>query len=329
MNIEKKQIDALNAELTLTVVKDDYAEIERKKFAETRRNADFKGFRKGNVPASLIQKVYGEQILVDSVNKVVASSLDNYIKENNLHILGEPLGSENQPEIEWKDGNDFTFIFDIATSPEVDVEVAPDDEIVKYTITSSAKEKAEMKENMKKYYEEKKEEKSDEDIEKEIAERLSANYKQQAEWRLAKDIRSFYIAKAGVELPEAFLKRWLFVANDGKYTREDIEKEFAGFAEDFKWQLVRGTLMKKFGFEVTEQDIKDQAAAYVTYQYAMYGLGDVPAELIQEAAQNMLKDSKQIENLAERAEDQKVLDKIKETVSFKSKRISSEKFYEL
>jgi len=329
MNIEKKQIDALNAELTLTIAKEDYAEISRKKFAETRRNAEFKGFRKGNVPASLIQKVYGGQILADSVNKVITSSLDNYIKENNLHILGEPLGSENQPEIEWKDGNDFTFVFDIATTPEVDVDVVKEDEIVKYTITSSAKEKAEMKENMTKYYAEKNETKSEEDIEKEIAERLSANYKQQAEWRLTKDIRAFYIAKAGVQLPEAFLKRWLFTANDGKYTKEDIEKEFAGFAEDFKWQLVRGTLMKKFGFEVTEQDIKDQAAAYVTYQYAMYGLGDVPAELIQEAAQNMLKDSKQIENLAERAEDQKVLDKIKETVTFKSKRISSEKFYEL
>lgn len=331
MNLTKKQIDDLNLELTIEIAPEDYAEEVKKKLAERRRTAEFKGFRKGMVPASLIKRVYGEQVLVDAVNEVITTSLDNYINDNALHILGEPLGSENQPEIEWVDGNSFTFVFDIALSPEVIVEVDAADEIVKYSITTSAKEKTSAIENVKKYYAERKEgePKSDEDIEKEVTERLKEEHKQEAEWRLSKDIRDFYVNKAGIKLPEEFLKRWLLVANQGKLTKEDIDKDFAGFCEDFKWQLVRGKLMDKFGFKVEHEDIYQAAKAYVSYQYAMYGLPQVPKEMLTEAVGNIMKDRRQLERLSEQVEDNKVLGKIKETVKFKEKKISSEKFREL
>lgn len=335
MKLSKKKIDDLNLELTLDVAPEDYAEEVKKKLSERRRTAEFKGFRKGMVPASLIKRVYGEQALVDAVNDVITNSLDKYINDNKLHILGEPLGSEKQPEVEWVDGNSFKFIFDIALSPEVNVDVDKADEIVKYNITASAKEKASMVENMKKFYAERKEKdekaevKSDEEIEKEVAERLKEQNKQEAEWRLGKDIRDFYVNKAGVKLPEEFLKRWLFAANQGKLSKEDIDKDFPGFCEDFKWQLVRGSLMQKFGFKVEQDDIYEAAKAYVSYQYAMYGLGNVPEEMIMEAVGNMLKDRRQIERLSEQVEDRKVIEKIKETATFKEKKISSEKFREL
>lgn len=331
MNLTKKQIDDLNLELTIEIAPEDYAEEVKKKLAERRRTAEFKGFRKGMVPASLIKRVYGEQVLVDAVNEVITTSLDNYINDNALHILGEPLGSENQPEIEWVDGNSFTFVFDMALSPEVNVDVDAADEIVKYSITTSAKEKASAIENVKKYYAERKEgePKSDEDIEKEVTERLKEEHKQEAEWRLSKDIRDFYVNKAGIKLPEEFLKRWLLVANQGKLTKEDIDKDFAGFCEDFKWQLVRGKLMDKFGFKVEHEDIYEAAKAFVSYQYAMYGLPQVPEEMMTEAVANIMKDRRQLERLSEQVEDNKVLGKIKETVKFKDKKISSEKFREL
>ena len=329
MKITKKQVDKLNIELTMHIEAADYAEIERKKLAEVRRNADFKGFRKGNVPMSLIQKVYGGQVLADAVNQVVGESLGKYIDDEKLHILGEPLGSENQPEIEWTSGNDFDFVFDIALSPEIKVEVEKADSVVNYSITSSAKEKQDMVASMKKYYEGRKEEKTDEDIEKEVTERLEASNKDEAAWRLNKDIRDFYVAKAAVELPEAFLRRWLLHANEGKVTEEQLDKEFPAFLEDFKWQLVRGYLMKKFGFEIGQKDIEEAAKAFVTYQYAMYGIGNVPEDMIAEAVKNVLNDRKQIDRLAEQVEDQKVLAKIKETITLKAKKITSEKFREL
>ena len=329
MNVQVNKIDDLNLELTIGIEAADYAEIERKKLAQRRKTADFKGFRKGNVPASLIKKVYGEQCLVEAVNAVIADALDKHISENNLHILGEPLGSEKQPELEWVDGGDFTFIFDLALSPEVNFEVEKSNTVPSYTITVAAKDKTSMAESMKKYYEEKKEEKSDEDIDKEVSERLEAQYKNEAEWRLNKDIRDYFVQKAGLQLPEAFLKRWLLVANNGKVTAEDIEKEFDGFAADFKWQLVRGYLMKKFDLKIEDNDIHEAAKAFVTYQYAMYGLSNVPEEMISEAVVNVLHDQKQIERLVEQVEDQKVIASLKEEITLKSTKISSAKFREL
>ena len=329
MNVQVNKIDDLNLELTIGIEAADYAEIERKKLAQRRKTADFKGFRKGNVPASLIKKVYGEQCLVEAVNSVIADALDKHISENKLHILGEPLGSEKQPEVEWVDGADFTFIFDLALSPEVEFEVEKSDTVPSYNITVAAKDKTSMAESMKKYYEEKKEEKSDEDIDKEVSERLEAQYKNEAEWRLNKDIRDYFVQKAALQLPEAFLKRWLLVANNGKVTAEDIEKEFDGFAADFKWQLVRGYLMNKFSLKVEDADIHEAAKAFVTYQYAMYGLSNLPEEMISEAVVNVLHDQKQIERLAEQVEDQKVIARLKEEITLKSTKISSAKFREL
>ena len=331
MNLTKRQIDDLNIELTLEIAPEDYAEGVHKRLAERRRTAEFKGFRKGMVPASLIKRVYGEQALAEAVNEVISTSLDDYIRTNELHLLGEPLGSESQPELEWEDGNAFTFVFDAALSPEIKVSVDAADTVNKYSITSSAKEKADMMANMKKFYESRKDQepKTDEEIEKDVTERLKENHKQEAEWRLSKDIRDFYVAKAGVKLPEEFLKRWLVAANDGKVSKEDVEKDFPGFAEDFKWQLVRGKLMKDFGFEVTHEDLVEAAKAYVTYQYAMYGLPQVPDDMLMDAVGNMMHDRQQLDRLHEQVEDRKVLEKIKETITIKDKKISSEKFREL
>lgn len=329
MNVTEKQIDKLNLELTVEVAAADYAEIERKKLAERRRTAEFKGFRKGMVPASLIKRIYGDQALVESVNQVIGQALDQHINEKKLRILGEPLPSENQPQIEWEDGNDFTFVFDLGLSPEVSVEVEKTDTVPTYTITVTAKDKAPMIENLKKYYEEKKEEKTDEEIDKEVTERLKGQYKNEAEWRLTRDIRDFFIKKADVQLPEEFLKRWLVQANDGKVTKEDVEKDFPGFAEDFKWQLVRGTLMQMWGFQVEDKDLQEQAESFARYQYAMYGIGNVPDEMVKEMAVNMLHDQKQVERLVEQVEDRKVLDKIRETITLKPTKISAAKFREL
>lgn len=329
MKLEKKQVDALNIELTLNIEKEDYSESLHKKLAQRRRTAEFKGFRKGMVPESLVRRVYGDQALAESVNEVISKGLQDFIEENKLNVLGEPLGSEKQPEVEWKDGNDFTFVFDIATYPEFEVEAGKTDTVNKYAISASAKEKADMTANLKKYYEEKKEEKSDEDIEKELTERLESEYAQQAEWRLTKDIRDHFVSKTKFDLPEAFMKRWLFEANGGKVSKEDIEKDFEGFLADFRWQLIRNAFMRKYGFKVEQKDIQDAAVAYVHYQYAMYGLPSVPEEVVKDAVQNMMQDRKQIDRLVEQVEDNKVLGKLKEEITIKAKKISSDKFREL
>ncbi len=338
MKIEKNQVDKHNLELTVTVEAADYAPIKKKKLNERKRTAEFKGFRKGNVPMSLIEKVYGEQALVDAVNDLVGGELYKFINESGIYTLGEPLNSEKQPEIEWVDGNDFTFIFDLATPEKVSFEVSKDDTVPHYAINITQEAKNEMKKNLSEYYAKRNEGKeeadqvpvpTDEELDKEVAERLEFEYKQEADARLTRDIRNYFVEKAAIELPEDYLKRWLFQMNKGKYTMEQIEKEFPSFLEDFRWQLVRDFLMEKYNLTVTREDVEKAAEGYVAYQYAMYGIGNVPEEMIKDAASRILAEGKQTGMLQEQVENNKVMDALKEAITIKPKKIALSKFKEL
>ena len=91
MNITKNNIDALNAVVTVEVAKNDYAEKVEKVLQDYRKNANIPGFRKGQVPMSLVQKQYGKAVLAEEVNKLIQESLNKFLVEEKLDILGNPL----------------------------------------------------------------------------------------------------------------------------------------------------------------------------------------------------------------------------------------------
>jgi trigger factor len=434
MNITKKQADALNYQVTIDIAAADYAEALKKRLNEYRRRADIKGFRKGMAPMSLIQRMYGDQCLYESVNHMVGEQLDNFIRDEKIRVVGEPLPSEDQPQIEWKAGNDFTFKFDMAQTPEINFEVGEGDKIPYYEINVTEEAKKAMKNQMLQQYGSLQEGKaagendyiiadiandshsaegvyvsianvaeiarplfvgkkagekitvnvneafenetdrasmlkvdkaklaeldpmftftvvnvktfkaaennqetwnlmfgegnvtSEEQFMEKVVERIKANHTQEANYRFGSDVRKYFVEKANIELPEEFLKRWLVYANDGKYTREDVEKEFPAFVEDFKWQLTRGYLMEKLGLKVEAKDIQEAAESYVAYQYAMYGMGNVPADMIKSSAKNVLEDENQRRRLEEQVEDNKTISAIREKVSLQTKKISEDKF---
>lgn len=437
MNISQNRIDDLNLELTLTIGKDDYAEGRRKKLNAHKRTAEIKGFRKGMVPMSLIERIYGQSALVDAVNDAISGALNNFIKENNLKVVGEPLPSENQPETEWVNGNDFTFTFDIATTPEISFELSDKDEIPYYEIEVTDAAKEEMKTNFLKQYgslEEGKEAGADdfiivdfvqddmrvegtyvairniaeavrpsfiglkpgdeidvnvneaftnesdrasmlkvkkeeleglnpmfkmtvknvktfvsapmdqetfdkifgegnvhneEEFNAKIEERLRSEYAQESEFRFSKDAKEYLVAKANVSVPEKFLKRWIFVANDGKFSMEEIEKEFDMFLVDYRWQLVRGYLMDKYQVKVEDADLLASAKAFAAYQFAMYGIGNVPEEQLESYAKSILSQEKEGRRVLEQVEDQKTLDAVRKAVALKEQKVSVEQFREL
>ena len=96
MNIVRKDLDALNATLTFNIVKSDYEEKVNKAIKDYSKKVNMPGFRPGKVPAGLIKKQFGTQLLVDEINKMVSEELYKYIKDNNINILGErePEGRE-------------------------------------------------------------------------------------------------------------------------------------------------------------------------------------------------------------------------------------------
>ncbi|MED9995828.1 MAG: trigger factor family protein, partial [Paludibacteraceae bacterium] len=122
MNVTQNNIDAVNATLLVTVSNADYAEKVNKAIKDFCKKANMPGFRKGCVPAGLVKKMYGKGLLAEEVNKLVSNSLYDYIKDNNLNILGEPLPTEGFAAPSLVEGEDFTFSFDIALAPQVNVE---------------------------------------------------------------------------------------------------------------------------------------------------------------------------------------------------------------
>lgn len=434
MNVTKNQIDDLNIELTIAISAEDYAEKEKKRLSAYRKNADFKGFRKGMVPASIVKRLYGDQALYEAINSVIGEQLDKFIKDNNLNILGEPLPSESQKENEWKSGNDFEFKFDLGLSPAIDIELGKDDKLTRHKIEVSPKAVADTKAEMLRQYgslqegeaageedyviadfrqgdkasegayvavskvegdakakfvgaksgdtfdvnvneafvnetdrssmlkvskdelaaldpvwnvtvvnvktfvpaEENQETydkifgegvvKTAEEFEAKVTERIQNSYNQESDYKLSQDIQAYLVKKADVKLPEAFLKRWLYENNKEKFTMEQVEKDFDAFLKDFRWQLVRESLMKKFDLKIDDKDMLDAAKGFAAYQYAMYGMPNVPEQLLSEAAVELLKDERRHRNLVESVESEKVISAVKEVITISNRKITEEKF---
>lgn len=331
MKITSKKVDELNRVLTVNVAAEDYAESRRKKLNELKRRAEMPGFRKGMVPMSLIEKMYGERTLGECVNDAVASAVDEYLKKEKFDVVGQPLPTEDNPDREWKAGNDFTFTFDLALNPVVSFEVEKKDEVPFYNITVSADEKKKYAESLRKFDESREESsvKSEEEYDKMAQENLTARYNESAEFRFNKDVRDFYVKKSGIVLPEKFLRRWLAVAGGEKMKDEDIDREFPAFLEDYKWQRVLLFLLDKYKIKIKDSDLKEEAGNYARYQLSMYGMMEPQKEILENVTKNVLNDSGMIDRLVENLQNRKVIEALKAEITVKTKKISSDKFREL
>jgi trigger factor len=120
MNITKNNIDDLNAEITIAVTPVDYDERVTSALKKVAQKANMPGFRPGKVPAGLIKKQYGTQVLVDEVNKLLQDTIYNYLEENKIEILGNPLPKE-QTQIDFEKQTDFEFIYQVGLAPQFNV----------------------------------------------------------------------------------------------------------------------------------------------------------------------------------------------------------------
>lgn len=134
MNITREQIDALNAVVTVAVTKEDYKQKVDKVLQDYRKNANIPGFRKGAVPMGHIVKQYGKAVLLDEVNKILQTSLNDYLVAEKLDILGNPLPKVTE-DFNW-DADDFSFEFELGLAPEFSVDLGAKNKVVKYNITA-------------------------------------------------------------------------------------------------------------------------------------------------------------------------------------------------
>lgn len=135
MNVSLQNNDKVSALLTVKLEKADYQGNVDKSLKNFRQKAQVPGFRKGMVPMSLVKKMYGKSVLAEEVNKLLSEAVYNYIQDNKVNILGEPLPNEDkQPVIDFDTMEEFEFLFDIALAPEFTVEATDKDKVDYYVI---------------------------------------------------------------------------------------------------------------------------------------------------------------------------------------------------
>ena len=161
-------------------------------------------------------------------------------------------------------------------------------------------------------------------FEAKVAERIALEYKQESDFRFVLDAREYLLNKTNIELPEEFMKKWLFTINEGKFTMEDIEKDFALFCKDFRWQMISQYIMREQKMEITREEVLAVAKQMAKYQFAMYGLNDVPQEQLNHYAESILANEKEGRRIVEKTEQDKVIGYVKSVVTLEEKEISIE-----
>jgi trigger factor len=140
MNIELEKTGDLTATLKIELSVNDYEDNVNKVLRDYQKKAQMPGFRPGKVPFSLTKKMYGQAVTADEINKLLSDSLDKYIRDNNLQLLGNPLANtEKTKPVDFTDPGDLSFYFDIAMSPDFQVNLTPSLGLTYYQITSTDK----------------------------------------------------------------------------------------------------------------------------------------------------------------------------------------------
>jgi trigger factor len=448
MNINKENIDNVNAVINLTIDKTDYEKQVADVLKDYRQKATIPGFRPGKVPAGLIKKKFGTAVLVEEVNKLISQNLSKFMIDEKLPILGEPLpNEEKQKDINWEKDENFEFVFDVAIAPEVKVSldkrskykyykiavsdemiseqenmaasqlgqnvpvdiatdnssirgnfvqldaegneveggIAPEgvllavdmikdeeiknsfvgckkDDIVifdpvkafknnaevghmlnikpeeaetlesefRYTVTEILQfENAELNEDLfKKLYGEETEVKTIEDFRARIKEEIANNLVYSSDHKFSIDTRDTLVEKTEMELPEAFLKRWLTAVNK-ELTQEQIDNDFPAFILDLKWQLIKDDIAKENEIQVTPEEATEFAKKMALAQYQQYGIHDVPEEQLESFANMMLEKPEEKERIFKKLAEDKVIEVVKEKVTLQEEEISQEEFNEL
>lgn len=445
MDIQFEKIGNVSAKITINMAKEDYEAKVTKTLKDFSHKAQMPGFRPGKVPMSLVRKLYGVQAKAEEVNKLLQDSLFNYIKENKVNMLGEPLGSDGQEPQDIEKQDDFTFIFDIALVPEFKAEIGEDDTIDYYDIEvpeesvtkqldamrqqhghpesqetyedrdilrgtlAELDENGQPKENgivegqsslmptyfknddQKKIFEGvtkntvvtfnpttayeanetelasllkiKKEEvgehkgdfsfqineisrfvpaelnedffekafgkgtvKNEEEARAKVRADIAAVQQHDSDYKFLLDVRAHMEQKVGaLEFADELLKR-IMKANNKDKDEKFVEDNYAKSIDELRWHLIKEQLVQTYGIKVSEQDIKQAAIQAARYQFAQYGMSNVPNEYLENYAQEMLKRKEQSQALAERCIDAKLTAALKNAVKLNHKPVSSEEF---
>ncbi len=446
MQINRNNIDDLTATLTVTVEPSDYEGRVDKILKDYRKKSQIPGFRKGKAPMALIRKQYATPVLADEMNKIISELLGQYIQEEKLEILGNPIPkSDSASSGDWEKPSIFTFAYEIGLAPTIDLtfgrsakftrhiikvdkkaieasvtdhkrrhgsisepaeandtdllmgiftELGADDTPLEEGITNESNIALEHLDDRKTKkmllgakvgdtfvvdphkvshnhddlgkllgitHDQAHDLKSKFSFEVKEVKRLAPHENNQELWDKVlgkdvvsneKDFREKVIAELGfqfdrdaefvfrrrfavdlidhmkIQMPDAFLKRWIQMSNEKPLSDEQLEKEYPNYAESMRWQLMQQAVMKDTDMRVTTEELEEEAKRVIGAQYAQYGM-PLEGEMLDNFAKNALSNEEERRRIADLIIERKVVDNLKTRVNIKEKQVSYEDFAKL
>ena len=158
---------------------------------------------------------------------------------------------------------------------------------------------------------------------------ISKELRRESDYLFTLQLRDFPLKKAGLTMPVEFLKRWLYVINEGKFTKEEIEKDFDAFVKLFTWNYLQKYFIKQDNLTVTPEEATAEAKALAQAQFAQYGLPTAPEDMLANYAKKILEDREQGQKIYEKLYEMKVVEDVKSKIKVTEKAVSAEEFAKL
>lgn len=161
----------------------------------------------------------------------------------------------------------------------------------------------------------------DDEIGKELA--------RESDYLFTLQLRDYLVKKAALKMPEPFLKRWLYTINEGKFSMEDIEKDFAQFLKMFTWNYLQKHFVQTENISVSKEEAAAEAKALAAAQFAQYGMPSAPDDMLAGYAEKILADKEQAQKIYEKLYEVKVVDAVKQRIKVTEKAVSADDFAKL
>ncbi|WON95300.1 MULTISPECIES: trigger factor [unclassified Sphingobacterium] len=295
MNISHENVDAINAVVNVALAPEDYNPQVDKEIKAQAKKAKLPGFRPGQVPVGHIRRTYGKSILFDEINKLVNEKITNYIAENKLEVLGQPLPLEDDAQYSWDYKDNFNFKYEIGLAPAFELPFTAETEFTSYEIKADEETLADRIKNLRRSY--------GKMTNPEVSEEgdvLYATLKQDKEEGLEKttSIRTDIVEDAKIKKSLVGLKKDDVVKIDVKkaFKIEDVAR-ILGITEE------EATALDVTKFELTVKNINRLEEADLNQEFfdKLFAEGEVTEE-----AQFTEKVKEEVENLFKQNSDQRL-----------------------
>ncbi len=171
--------------------------------------------------------------------------------------------------------------------------------------------------------------KSAEEFEAYIDAQISSELRRESDYLFTLQLRDYLVKKAGLKMPEEFLKRWLYTINEGKFSMEEIGKDFDQFLKMFTWNYLQKHFIKEENIAVEKEEAEREAKALAAAQFAQYGMPSAPDEMLGGYAERILADKEQAQKIYEKLYEVKVVEAVKAKIGVTEKAVSADEFAKL